>query len=121
MNRIILSKLVGPYVLAQGAFNEYEPSLHHGDAVVYLGRISDASGNAVNLAIIEKRGPKRTDWSFGTFPGKHSGECESDSELKEFFEKLDKIIKTGRLPSADLEKTILKHIEQINDGVERST
>ena len=95
--------------LIYAGFNGGEPSIGYFEngkqITLYLGRIDD-----LNIAILEVlgRGEKvYRRWYFGTFEGRHSGECENSGQLEEFNNKVSQIItRKNRIAGRELESKL---------------
>lgn len=111
----MFSKYVSYKTIWRATFNYYEPSFpiekNGRRFTVYHTR--HPSPPKPNLVVIEAN----DDWEelyFGTFLGKHSGECETEEETHEFFEKVKKIIDPEfKVKGEELEKRILEFLDEI--------
>lgn len=115
-----------PFETVAGAlFNYWEPSLFIGDirksdARVHLSQVDrDNPEGALNLVVIHdiRRDGKRSrsDYYFGTFRGKHSGQVETDTEYKEFWDKLSHIYsRHHRVAGSELD-ALIRNAAKLDD------
>ena len=69
-----------------------------------------------NLVVIEAR-DDREELYFRAFLGKHSGECETESEAQPFFDEVRRSISPEfRIKGKDLEKKILDTVKSVREG-----
>jgi len=112
-----LEKYLNERTMLLGQFNYWERSLSFMKGErrlqVYHSKIKDT-----NIVIIEdervgKDNKRRTDWYFGTFNGRHSGECENPEQLEQFFEQLRKIAtKRNRIAGKNIDKAVVEAVRQ---------
>ena len=59
----------------------------------------------------------RTDWYFGTFSGRHSGECENAEQLKQFYEELGKIAaRKHRIAGKKIDAAVIEAVNRITQS-----
>jgi len=80
----------------------------HGTIAKIFHSQLDGGTNVVVIEDIRRNcGRARTDWYFGIFEGKHSGQCENDEELRAFFQKLEAVMsRRNRVAASQLEELI---------------
>ncbi|HLD05507.1 MAG TPA: hypothetical protein VJG90_07340 [Candidatus Nanoarchaeia archaeon] len=110
------AKWVSFETIQYAGFNYWEPSLFYSKGqnggTVYLSQIgSPAKDEGENLVVVEIRRNKdryrRREWYFGTFYGKHSGQCKGEKQLQRFNRKIDEIAtRKNRVRGRDLEERI---------------
>jgi hypothetical protein len=107
-----LPQLVSFDTVNAAGFNYWEPSLmistkRGTPATVWHSQIEDGTNIVIIEDIRRAGGQTRVDWYFGTFEGKHSGQCETDDELKEYYRKLEGVMtRPHRVSGHDLEKLV---------------
>ena len=109
-------ELVGHGVVLRAGFNHWEKSFFvnkgEEDYTVYHTKVPVTDTNIVVISSKphqNKDGYVRNIWYFGTFLGKHSGECKTKEEINEFFDKVRSVItRKNRVAGRDLEWLIVK-------------
>jgi len=115
-----LEKYLTERTMLLGRFNYWERSLSFTKDARVL-QVHHSKRDGVNIVIIEdqridKNNKNRTDWYFGTFTGRHSGECENAEQLKQFYEELRKIAtRKHRIAGKRIDEAVLKAVEQMRE------
>jgi hypothetical protein len=105
------SSFVSERTVVGAGFNYWETShslnTTRGDlALVYISQLE-----GVNMVVIrnirKQQDGRHVDWYFGTFKGKHSGQCQTEEELNEYFRNVHRIMtRKNRVPGSELEERI---------------
>jgi hypothetical protein len=107
-----LPQLVSFETVTAAGFNYWEPSYllstrRGTPATAWHAQTYDGTNVVIIEDVRRTEGRTRVDWYFGTFEGKHSGQCETDEELEEYYRKLNGVMtRSYRVPGRDLERLV---------------
>lgn len=114
----MFAKYVSFETIHRAAFNYWEPSLkidkNGRNFTVYHTKYPVQP--EPNIVVIEAV-DDHEEFYLRAFLGKHSGECETEIEAQPFFDELRKSISPEyRVKGRDLEKRILKLLDEVDQG-----